>query len=189
MDTFIRQSPGKKIGVLLANFILAITGAILFTIAGLYYYGPSGNYAAGNILLSPDIVFNLSYKDINSKTGKTSQFSFDRIEFLYSSNGSWERIAVDQDSYRKFFDLIKNEKSLTDSPQLANLFLHGSPATLNLTVKGEGWTEAFKNFQEVQFLPKEDYYRIQLREDSPSAAWAYYHHAGIYDKALNIFVK
>ena len=178
MQLFKEQAPRERIQALVLTLLSGVMAAIFLTLAGLYYYGPTGSYSAEAILLPPGI---------------TQQFVFDNIEFLYlQKEGGWDRIEIAQDSYRKFYELVAKDKSLTIvSNKIEDLFRNTQLATLTVTLKKEGSQnpgDAFKKNQEVQFLFSGDYYRIQSLEKEV-INWTYFYHPKIYQKALDLFQK
>jgi hypothetical protein len=160
----------------------------------LYNYNPSGSYLAKNVLLSPELAQTLSFKDSNPKTGGTSLFVFDVIEFSYYDNikKQWKNVHVDGNQYMRFYQVINNEKSLLEvTDDVRNLFNKGNMATLLLKVRTEShaaWQATSKVFTEVNFVGEGDYYRVGLHEQNPSNPWAYFYHPGIYRQVLEIFV-
>lgn len=158
-----------------------------------YNYGPTGRYLAQNVLLSPLYTEKLSYNDVNPKTGGTTRFVFDRIEFAFydAVQKQWRKIAIDSDHYQKFYDLVAGEQSLQElSSEIEALFSRSNGSTLTLTVKTESNAKldgTTKVFQQVQFVNAGNYYRVQLHETNPSGRWAYFYHKGIYDAVQAMF--
>lgn len=161
----------------------------------LYYYGPSGQYLVSNTLLSPDVMAMLSYMDTNAKTGGSTRFVFNGIEYAYYDTMSreWRKVPATQEAYERFYNLVASDKSLAEVPEdIISLFNRGHPASLVLTVRTESkaeWQEVTKVFQEVQFAGEGNYFRIELRSQSSSTGkWAYFYRPQIYQEAAKIFL-
>ncbi len=176
------------------NLLLVIGGggalALLVAVFFIVYYGPSGLYQAKFTVISPDVLNEMHYEDINPGTGAKTQFVFDKIEFLYFDRASnkWNKALVSKDKYRQFYQVISNDTSLSEvSSIVTDQFNVGRPASLSTIVKAEGRTEATKQFQEVVFASEGDIYRVSLHENTGGNSWAYFRHSGIYQKAIEIF--
>jgi hypothetical protein len=185
----------SEVRKLLSVIIAAVFFAFLIAFLGVYYLGPSGRYSARNVLLNPEVAFKLNYNDYNQKTGGESRFVLDSIEYAYylPEVGSWKKKGIDQETYQKFYRLIESDTSIREiSEDVINLFRVPPPASLILYVHTESdasWQEARKIFQQIDFLDKEGYYRIELREDASGAQWAYFYHPGIYQKVTQLFLN
>ncbi|MGA8163817.1 MAG: hypothetical protein WB791_02190 [Waddliaceae bacterium] len=192
------ETPKKSIGKLARSFLLVIFAGVLvaFIVAGgmLYYFNPSSSYQVENILLSPNLVESLSFPDVDRKTGKSDRYVFGRVEFLYyaKEDDQWKRIKTDEEKYRRFYNLVSDERSLLVVPEnIKRLFDRGNPAMLTIVankVIPEGAKGESKAFQEVEFTGEGSYFRIRLHDDAQQVNWAYYYHPDIYREAVNIFV-
>jgi hypothetical protein len=189
MQIYREQPVQKRIKALLTTLLFGVSAAFFLSLVGLYYYGPKRSYSIETILPPPVIAQSSSERENSER--KVSQFVFDKIEFLYLQTGSWTRIQIDESRYRKFYELVAKDKSLAIvDNQIEDFFRNSYPATLTLSLKSKGVTkeeEALKKFQEVQFIPSEDYYRIQLLEKGSIIYWSYFYHPGIFQETLNIF--
>lgn len=187
------QTKSSEIRNLLFVIGSGVLGAILLAIAALYYYSPTGTYLARNALLSPDSATSLSYVDFSAKNGSLMRYIFDEIEFTYIDPAAKKvkKLHIDLDVYKKFYDSIRNEKSLpTVSDEIKNLFNQSSPAHLRIKVHPErnaSQSDA-KVFLSTDFVNEGDYYRIQLREQDAIEPYAYFYHPSIYQQALKIFI-
>jgi hypothetical protein len=156
-----------------------VMGAVLLTFLMLTNFGPSGSYIVSNILLEPSLVEKISYQEMNTR------YQFDRIEFMYFDH-KWISLKLDAKTYRKIYDVLKGDKSVTNVPQdIQTLFYTSKPASLALVVHSEN-RENTKVFQELQFEERGDYYRILLREDDPSQNWVYFYHTKVLEQIKNI---
>lgn len=183
-----KNSTKNEIKKLFFVIFSGVTGACLFALVMLYYYGPSGRYIVKNVLLSPALIQNLSYQERSIKTEKSTLFSFDTIDFSYYDNHKKVRIAIPVSKYAKFFDLINNELSLDEMTNHApNFFTEDKTSKLLIKVRAESNEQ--KIFQEIE-LTTNDFYRIQLRvQAGTSTGWAYFYQPGIYQETLKLFIK
>lgn len=189
-----KRPTGKLIRDLILVFSLGMLSAVLVALATLYYLGPTGSYKAESILLSPEVMAQLSYSDISPQTGNPIPFTFDRIEFLHFNRKTreWRRSTIDKEAYANFYSMISSDRSLSVVPeQVLSFFKRESPSTLTLTVKKEGvnsGTEESRSFQEVQILNFDDYYRIQVHDKEKVINWAYFYHENIFEEAMKLLL-
>lgn len=191
------KSARKQIFDVLTILILGVTFAFALSLATLYYFGPSGSYKAGNILLSPEVSESLSYYDPNPTGGKPNHFVFDKIELHYldPKEREWKREKIALENYKRFFEIITSERSLLVVPEtILSEFVHESPTTLTVMVKDEssrreGASGKMRVFQEMEILKEGDYYRIQIKDAREGENWAYFYHMGIYQKSLQILLE
>ena len=189
-----KKSTGKLIRDLLMVFSLGMVSAVLVALATLYYFGPTGSYKAENILLSPEVMAQLSFSDISPQTGTPIPYTFDRIEFQHFNveTREWRRSTVDKEAYANFYSMISGDRSLTVVPEdVISFFNKQSPSTLTLTVKKKGvnsGSEESRTFQEVQILNFNDYYRIQIHDKEEVISWAYFYHENIFQKSLELLL-
>lgn len=167
-------------GVACAFFVLGIL---------LYNYGPSGRYLAKNTLLSSEVASHLKYNEAGTR------LVFDGIEFSYiNSNDQRQHLQIDLDHYRKFYDMVHQDKSIANvTEDVIALFDDKTLAHLSLKVRSDirmASDENRKPFQTVDFVNNGDYYRIDLREEQSlnASPWAYFQHQGIYSKVYHSFV-
>lgn len=186
-------SRAKQIRNLLFILCSGMGTALAFAFAVLYFYSPSGSYLAKNVLLSPESVLIMRYADMNSKTGSTSRYVFDSIEFSYYSTSlvKWVRLPVDMQKYTDFYTMIADERSLVNADQNSvNIFLGSAkPSMLTIMVKAEKddlRQVLSKTFLTIEFAG--DYYRITLRDHNSQEGQAYFYHPGIYQQVLKLFV-
>lgn len=193
MDRQTSPSQKKDVRNLLFVIFFGVAVAFVGTAWMAYYYGPSGRYFASSVLLSPDVIQQLSYNAYDPKTNGTSRFDFDKIEFSHfnTETKKWQKYNVDLEQYAKFYSLVSSEKSvphLTDD--IINLFNQPYPSRIILSVHTESsakWQATTKDFQELQFAFNGDYFRVELHEDSTKAEWAYFYHPQIYRQVLSLF--
>lgn len=184
---------GKQIRNLLFVLIAGAACAFAITFFVLYNYGPMGHYVLKNALLSPEVISALSFNEKDGKTGVNSKWMFDKIEYSYQDYDTKKRntIPVNHEAYTNFYRLVAEEKSLTDVPADVITSFNQLPiASLNVILQSEKKlpiSSDAKIFQEVQFLYKGDYYRIQLRESKDQAEWIYFYHPHIYNDTFDLF--
>lgn len=180
----------KQIKQLLVVLSSAVIGGFLLAWIMIMYYGPSGNYIAGQTILSPDIIERINFKDTHPKTGQNVQFMFDHTEFVFFDylRGSWQQKQISHQSYVKFYGYIANDKSLGDlKEEILDLFQKPSPTALITSVRTDT-TPIAKIFQVIQFT-KEDYYRVKLHGQDDEGKWAYFYHSGLYQTILSLFAN
>lgn len=175
---------------------MAVSSAFLLSGVLAYHYGPSGRYLAHNTLLAPNLITKLDYNDTNPKTGGSSRFVFEDILFsFYDSAAKQKRVLhISPEQYAQFYKLITNDKSLENAPQdVITSFYTEKIASLIIKVRTEShaaWQDETKTFQQVDFVPEGDLYRIELHEEkSAPDFWVYFNHPDIYRKVLNTFMK
>jgi hypothetical protein len=184
-----REGSRQQVRTLLKVIVSAVVAALVLVGSLLYYFGPSGRYLVKNALIDPSLTPTLSYNDVNHKTGGTSRFVYDGIEFVYYDERTKQQhtLSVLPETYQTLYDKIANEKSLLEVPSeiLSEFVL---PATLSIMVRTDShapWQDETKVFQKVDFAPKGGYFRIELHEQ-PSGNLIYFSHSDIYEEALRI---
>lgn len=143
-------------------------------------------------MLSPEVISQMS-RDANKTAGYPARVFLNKIEFSYQDAETKKRSvhSIDGKIYSKFYSLISGDKSITDIPiNLASSFNEMPASSLVITIQDMNKNNPNKVdlFQEVQFLYKGDYYRVELRESS-GANWIYFYHPQIYDKVLHLFTS
>jgi hypothetical protein len=185
-----RMTPIKQIRNLLMVLFGGVAFGVLIFLYFLYYYGPNGQYIAKNVILAPEVIQTMSFKDSNLRTGGNTRFVFQDIEFSYKDLklNQWHRIKVPLESYAKFYALVSNDRSI--SPEgIEDLFRQS--ARLILTIKTESnaeWQNSSKTFQEIHFSDEGNHFRVELHQENPSEPWVYFYHPGIVEKFLNIVI-
>lgn len=183
---------GRRIRALLFVFCGGMLAAVVLALSVLHFLGPTGSYTIRNILLSPDVAEHLSY--IEAVNGSKGHYVFDRIEFLHynQQTGEWKRQSIKPEDYRRFYNLVLGDSSLTIVPEhVIGLFTRSNPSILSIVVKRDGISsnqEEARAFQEVQILPEGDYYRVQVRQESVAPSWAYFFHEGIYSQSPKLLL-
>lgn len=150
----------------------AIVCAALLAYAFIHYYGPSGRYLAGHVLLDPAIFKQINYREKDPATGQTVNLQFDRIEFSKAPNAIKKEIPVE--AYQRFYTLVATDKSVPGHERAFS-----EPSSLKIWMKGMG--ESAKIFQVVQFI-REDEYRVRLQDGE----WAYFSHPNIYQEVQKL---
>jgi len=193
MANGVLPSKYKQIRNLLIVLVSGIACAAIMAGIMLHYYGVSGRYLIENVLLDPGMLSKLSYDEANAQSKVFSHYTFDHIEYSYWSpkEKKWKNIPVSPEQYRKFYDSIKNEKSVADvSDDVDSRFGGSTTSTLTIFVKaqeGSSGSAVPKAFQTLQFAGDGEYYRVELREQAEIAGWAYFHRTGIGKDAYSTF--
>lgn len=181
------------------NLVFLISASVLsaMVLAGslIMYYGPSGTYAARDVLLSPQVISIINYNDTHPSTGAVTRFVFDSIEFSYFDVPAkrWNKIQVGMEEYAKLYELLIHDRSVSPvTEEMMALFNKANPATLSVRVKPENDKSALhpsKVFQQVVFVNEGDDYRVELREGQQQDVWAYYHHPQIYQNVIKLLLR
>lgn len=164
------------------NLIMVIGAGMMAALMLAYFlvnqYGPTGQYIAGNIVLQPSLVSKVTFQD------KDSRYSFDRIEWMHFDNAEnrWTSSKIDDDTYGKIYQLIKNDKSIIKvTPETQNLFYTSTPSIVTIVVHNEN-RENTKVFQEIQFVEHGDFFRVLLKDDNPTQNWIYFFHPKVSEQ-------
>lgn len=185
-----QSSAYKQIRNLLIVIFAGIGAAGYFAFMMINHYGPSGKYLVSNILLAPETLPLLNYKEVNPATGKMTNLVFNGLEFAYwqPKLRNWQRMSISQNAYQQLYRAIQNDTSLDDTANISDLFYTAPPATLTISVHAadDNRNTNSKNFQAVQFAAEGNYFRIELHEQQNSTNWAYFSHAAIYKEAMQL---
>lgn len=169
------KSQVRQIRNLLAVLSIAVVAAAGVSAWMLYHYNPSGRYLAEDILLAPQLIGTASMD-------KKGNIVFKGVQYISADN---QELSVSQDSYNAFYNAIGKERSLQPIPEEASkAFASGKIPLLVLKIQRNGTVETF---QEVQFAPQGDYYRVQLRVAGDEGDWVYYHRKGVKEEVEKIF--
>lgn len=186
-------TPGKQIRNLLGILFAGVACAILLTFFMLYNYGPEGYYLLKNVLLSPEVISQISLDEKNTKSGAVIPAVFDKIEFSYQDVETKKRttVPVGKKTYAKFYNIVADDKSLLEIPAEITAAFNQMPASaLVLIIEANPKIASSQKqiSQEIQFLYKGDYYRLQLRE-ATGTNWIYFYRPHIYDDAFTLFTS
>lgn len=164
----------------------AVASALLVVLLLLYLYNPSGRYEGKNVLLSPQLVEQISFEDLNGKTGASSRFVFDNMELVFYDIAAqrWQSYPISLEKYATFFNAVQSDLSLADpDKKVENIFASQKVASLHIvakTVSDEKWQKITKVIQEVEFAAADDLYRVDLRQEALGGkGWAYFHRQNI----------
>ncbi len=189
-------SVAKQLREFFTLIIGSVLAACLCVAALVYYYGPTGEYLVRNILLSPEVISDLSYKDVDQETGSSMRYMFDAVDFEYvdARDGKWQIRLIPMKAYADFFNMVSAEKSLSVvTPETEALFGNFGMATLSLKVKPKAARAALQGegrvFQEVHFANGSDFFRVELHNEGPETQWAYFRYEGIYDAVIKQFIE
>jgi len=155
----------------------------------LYYYNPSGRYAAGNVILSPAAIQQMQIKDPHSRTNH-SQLIIDRTLFIYSKEGRLQQKLVGFDEYQKFYDFVSGDKSLEEKPEeLERPYQRERKGVLTTFIKDSLKGEKSTPFQIIEF-GDEDHYRVKLHDSheiEEHGMWAYFYHTGLENRIAGFY--
>ncbi len=185
------NKPRKEVQNLILMLSSAVFLAFLIVVGLVYYFGSSGTYLLRDVLISPDALKRISFSDYDQETGERSPFVFNKIEFIRaeSRGREWGRYAVSKESYEEFYNLVSHERSIPQvSDQMIEQFETIVPSTLTIFVQArdnKGTRENGFIFQRVEFLDREDVFRVQMRDSQGS--WIYFSYPGIYNKVVELF--
>lgn len=174
---------------LLAVLLSSVICAFLLSFLFVYYYGPSGRYVAGAVLLDPSIIKEIDYQDHELSKGKKLRFIFDRIEFSYfdSKKKTINTFSIPFKSYQRFYERVSSEKSVQEIPEdIKKLFLGSYPAALTINMRSKVAQEGVsRSFQVVQLIAA-DYFRVQLHEKK-EGEWVYFYQKNVYQQSMSLF--
>lgn len=187
-----KMSARKQIRNLLILIGCAVFTAIFVALGLLHVYGPTGSYEARYLLFSPKYFQLPESEDVELNDRGSFPFIFDKIEYSYydTEKQQWETRPVDKAKYEKFYALISSDGSLIDPPlEVLRRFdaSHNASLVLSGRLKGPGGTPLPKIFQEVEFAPSGDDYRLELQDPKKPSQWIYFKHPGIAQKAFDVF--
>lgn len=182
-------TPKKQIRNLLFLLLSAIACAFLLTFFFLYNYNPEKHYLLKNALVSPEVISQMSASGENQKSKMTPSTILEKIEFSYPNIEEKKRIAlaVNKQTYSKFYQMIKDDKSALEISDAISAAFNEMPAA-SLTLMVSSPSQHNQLFQEVQFLYKGDYYRIKLRQ-SETSDWVYFYHPHIYNDVYTLLTE
>lgn len=193
MGARVREESKKRdLKNLVAVLGLAILSALLLSFFFVYNYGPSGRYLGETALISPNVLSDLNYNDFNPKISSDDRFVFDRIDFDYFQNHQKKNLQLTFDQYRTLYNHIRQEESLSNPDSVVAQFNNPELATLTIKVRTESpsaWQAAEKIFQEVQFIPDQEFFRVSLHEQNQGVHWVYFRRPGIYQEIMDIVAE
>lgn len=186
------MTPIKKIRNVLTVLFSGVAFGCLIAFYFIYFYGSSGNYSAANVILSPEVLSSMNFKDTNLRTGSNTKFVFQKIEFSYKDpkTHAWQLVEIPLEKYSKFYSLVSGDRSISVAGIPIEDFFRQA-ARLVITIKTESdaeWQRSTKIFQEIHFSSEKDYYRVELHQEDKTDPWVYFHHPDIYEKLLETFI-
>ncbi len=188
--------PWGPIRNFLAVLFSGVFTAVIFALFMLYYYGPTGSYTLGNVLLSPETITKLSFEDSDQPGRNSPRYQYDHIEYANwnAENKQWQRVDVSPGDYQHFYESIAQEKSILEVPhEIVNLFYSIPPSKLTIFVRNQAdnptQKEISKPMQVAEFSNEGNYYRIELRSQEGSGGWAYFHRPKIREEAKALFFR
>jgi len=178
----MQNPPGKEIRNLMTVLLSAMVFASMIAGFSLWYYSAMGEYFVRNVLLSPDVLDSVAY------TEQKSRFTFDHIEFSYFDETRQMRktFQIDRETYREIYKALARSKNNKPNEEVMNRFFHSNIAILSLYVRADGG--GAQVFQEVQFSPNGDDFRIELRQEKTEDSWAYFSQKEILNQILTIII-
>lgn len=164
---------------LLTTLLLGGGVGVALTLFFALFFGPSGQYLAKNVLLSPRTIEEIRESSI---AAGSERYHFAGMT-LYQYDPKTDKTESRQLSpthYALFFDKIQSDRSLSEmSQEIESHFYDPQMTRLVFMIKG-GRTKNLSIFQEVQVPRSGNYYRIQLHEAGPGREWVYFEHEGIF---------
>lgn len=152
--------PSKKAQViqLLVVLFSGMMAACLIGAYFLYYYNPSGNYLAKNVLLDVTTIEKLSIRDI--------------VYVRYDqANLRENKISLSLEQYERFYELVANDRSLPVEKGESHFRMKGSHLKF--------YTADKKVYQQVDFSSDGEFYRVPLFEHKGERPFAYFQHANL----------
>lgn len=178
------------------NFLIVLGSGVIAACAAIgllaYMYGPSGAYSSQKVILSPDIIASHAYTEITDGTKKVQKYQVSKLEFTYfdKQDSKWLTTTVSLEQYRKFWNLIAKDWSLTAPEQdQMNAFRDPHVARLTIWARPDTGDDSAKAFQEIYFAPNSNLYRVELKGDAITEQWAYFIHSDIYQHIQKIFIN
>ncbi len=171
------------------NFLLVLAsgviGAFVITMGMVYFYGPTGLYQAGSVLLDPGV-----HEKVIDRHGQS--YTFDRVEYrsFNEALGRWETQTLSEKAWSEFYDSVKTDRSIADiSPEFAAKFHRQHLPHMIVWVKLGTNLNGDKALQRVEMLPGEGIYRVELLPqsgDPDQDVWAYFLRVGVAEDAHNV---
>lgn len=188
----IEKDSRKEVKSLVLMLASSVVIAFIGVVALVYYIGQPGTYRLGQVLISPEVIKEISITDYDVKTGRGNPFLFDKIEFIKADfyDKGRERYSVNTAGYEEFYEQTRGLRSIPKISEetIASLLLI-PPSTLTIFVRKKGEFESRTVFQEIEFFGDSDYFRVRLRqEEKKSQEWIYFKEPGIYKRVLFLFV-
>lgn len=179
----------QQIGALLVTLLTGVLSACLVTGFLLYYYGISGQYRAGDLLLEPGLVEKLSFIDTQQGRGNEGRMVLDGISLTYYDGHHMEESPLDAAEYAVIYRFVEDDLSLLAvGDDIKALFNGGVPVVMKLKVRrltpkasGEASTRVFEELMAVG-----DFYRISLQAPKEGEGYAYFQQQGLADKMLRL---
>ena len=191
--TTLASSPKQEIKRLISVLLAALLLACLAVGHMIYHYGPSGQHVLKNVLLDPEIMPDLVYRETQANGEAGPRMRFYGIQFIYQESKSkeWVQRDVSLERYAEWYQSVRDEKSIKEvTADLQEQFLGGDSWSLVLLVRPEGSKgrgSAPKQFQAVTFGRSGQDFRVDLHVDGGEQVWAYFHRPKIMEQAKKIF--
>lgn len=183
-------TPASSVKSLLLLMTCSVACALAIAYFSVQQFGPSGNYEVKNALITPYLLENMDYNAPETGTGAEVRYVFDELiySFYEASSHKWISQTLSMQDYRNFYDIISSDIS-TPGYSFETLFNGANASKLTVKVRPAEGNTGSEVFQEVEFAPEGNFYRIELREElNPQGKWAYYNHPGITKKINTLFV-
>jgi len=175
----------RNVMVILGSAVVLAAGLVAFLVI---YYGPSGSYRAGNVMIAPDVLAKISYEQTSPTTGQVQRFEFDGIDFTFYSSQRRDMVTLNlrSEQYRRLYDLLAADTSVSTVPaEVEQLFNGPRVAYLTVWVRPEGTVGPARVFYRVYFPPMGGVYRVEsLQGSSIEQPWIYFMRDGVYDQVL-----
>jgi hypothetical protein len=172
------------------RFIYVLAFGVLSAVAAVavlaYLYGPSGQYIADRVLLSPKALSEGEFQETPPGSRTPQRFTLDRIEYTYfdAALAKWVSAKISLETYEKFFASVAQDKSMPPSDEaLASSFADSHPSRLTIWLRSNDPQLKERPVQEVMFALRGDFFRVELR----SGQWVYFRHPAIYEQTFDLF--
>lgn len=141
-------------------------------------------------LLSPETIEELSNRAVNASGKFSAEYLVESIDFstFDTDKGKWEMTQVDIQPYQQIYRILEKDVGRQKVPDdVIDQFDKTNISTLAIYVKvNKPYQVGSTNnlFQQIQLLPTDDWYRVQIHADEPQ--WFYYQHMGALKEILSI---
>ncbi len=167
-------SAKQQVRGFLSLIAASLLSAFLIVAFLINYYDGLASYKAGDILISPDLVEQFSYTEA---TSTSSQYFVGDIQLAKKNErGLYEQRALSAKTYRNFYSLVKNTKSLALSPSLEHDFMkRGAKLYIEVELKSKSEDLSHtRSFQQLEFTQDGKFFRVQLQSKVKNTTWAYF---------------
>lgn len=187
-------TPPSSVKSLILLMLFSVSCALAIAIFSVQKFGPTGAYDVKNALVTPYLLENMSFDEVDNRTGASTRFVFDQLLYSYQDPDTRQirTVPLTMSQYRQFYDTISGDSSIVEGGAGLGALFDGELSRLILKVKtvtDDPLQSEKLVFQQIEFGTDGNFYRIELREQlNPPEPWAFFHHIGIKDKIHKLFV-